>query len=50
MAERHEHDVVLWDAMVTTDAGKLLTYDVAIVDDEGAIVRHVPTIRGYWGK
>lgn len=42
-------DVVIWDAMVSTDHGKLLTYDVAILDDAGAIVRHIPTIRGYWG-
>jgi len=49
IAFRHEHDVVLWDAMITTDAGKLLTYDVAVVDDDGAITRHVPIIRGYWG-
>lgn len=42
-------DVVIWDAMVSTDHGKLLTYDVAILDDAGAIKRHIPTIRGYWG-
>lgn len=49
IAFRQEGDVVLWDAMVTTDAGKLLTYHVATVDDDGAITRHVPLIRGYWG-
>ena len=42
-------DVVIWDAMVSTDHGKLLTYDVAILDDHGAILRHIPAIRGYWG-
>ena len=42
-------DVVLWDAMVNTDEGVLMTYDVAILDDDGLIVRHVPTMRGYWG-
>jgi len=42
-------DVVLWDALVTTDEGKLMSYDVAILDDAGLILRHVPAIRGYWG-
>jgi len=49
VAFRHEHDIALWDAMITTEAGKLLTYDVAVLDDSGAITRHVPLIRGYWG-
>ena len=49
VAFRHEHDVVLWDAIVTTDAGKLLTYHVVTLDDAGKITRHVPLIRGYWG-
>lgn len=47
---RSEDDVVLWDASVDTDEGVLLTFDVAIVDDAGLIVRHVPTVRGYWGQ
>ena len=49
VAFRHEDDVVLWDAMVTTDAGKLLTYHVAILTADGRFTRHVPLIRGYWG-
>ena len=47
---RSVDDVVLWDAMVETDAGRLMTYDVVILDDKGLILRHVPTIRGYWGQ
>ena len=43
-------DVALWDAMVKTDAGILMTYHVAIVDNENRLVRHVPTVRGYWGQ
>jgi len=43
-------DVVLWDAIVSVDEGMLMTYDVAILDDDGLISRHVPTIRGYWGR
>ena len=43
-------DVMLWDAMISADEGMLMTYDVAILDDDGLIERHVPTIRGYWGK
>ena len=42
-------DVVIWDALVRTDEGVLMTYDVAILDDSGRFVRHVPAIRGYWG-
>ena len=43
-------DMVLWDSMVLTDEGVLMTYDVAILDDAGLIVRHIPAIRGYWGR
>jgi ketosteroid isomerase-like protein len=49
VAFRHEHDIVLWDAIVTTDAGKLLTYHVVVLAEDGAVTRHVPLIRGYWG-
>ncbi len=42
-------DVVIWDALIDTDAGKLMTYDVVILDGAGRIARHVPAIRGYWG-
>ena len=41
---------MIWDALVSTDEGMLMTYDVVILDDEGRITRHVPTIRGYWGR
>ena len=47
---RHVDDVVLWDALVNTNAGVLETYDVVILDDAGKISRHVPGIRGYWGQ
>lgn len=47
---RHFSDVVLWDALISADEGMLMTYDVLIMNDDGLIVRHVPTIRGYWGN
>ncbi len=43
-------DVVLWDALVDTDHGILMTSDVAIVDADGNFARHIPAIRGYWGQ
>ncbi len=43
-------DVILWDALVDTDAGILMTYDVVVTDGQGKIARHVPTVRGYWGQ
>lgn len=46
---RHVDDVALWDATVDTQLGVLLTYDVAILDPDGLIRRHVPSVRGYWG-
>lgn len=42
-------DVVIWDALVLTDEGVMMTYDVMILDDDDLIERHVPAIRGYWG-
>jgi hypothetical protein len=47
---RSVDDVILWDAMVETNAGLLLTYDVIILNDDGKILRHVPATRGYWGR
>lgn len=43
-------DVVIWDALVLTDEGVMMTYDVMILDDDDRIERHVPAIRGYWGR
>lgn len=42
-------DVVLWDATVETALGPLQTTHVALLDDDGLILRQIPGIRGYWG-
>jgi len=42
-------DVLMWDALVDTDAGVLQTVDVVVLDDAESIRRHIPGIRGYWG-
>ena len=42
-------DVIMWDALVTTDRGILQTTEVLVIDD-GKIARHIPGIRGYWGQ
>jgi hypothetical protein len=41
-------DVIMWDAMVTTDNGILQTTEVLVIKD-GLVTRHIPGIRGYWG-
>lgn len=46
---RSVDDVILWDAMVETNVGLLMTYDVVILNKDGQILRHVPATRGYWG-
>ena len=46
---RQVDDVALWDATVDTQLGVLLTYDVAILEADALIRRHVPSVRGYWG-
>ena len=43
-------DVIVWDASYETGAGVLQTTNVFVVDDDGRIVRHVPLVRGYWGR
>jgi len=43
-------DVIIFDAMVETAAGLLQIAEVIIVDDDGLIRRHVPGLRGYWGR
>jgi ketosteroid isomerase-like protein len=45
-----EADVVEWDATVETRHGMLRTSSVMTLDADGAILRHVPSIRGYWGE
>jgi ketosteroid isomerase-like protein len=42
-------DVVMWDATIEVDLGPLQTTHVAVLDENGLIVRHVPGVRGYWG-
>jgi predicted SnoaL-like aldol condensation-catalyzing enzyme len=47
---RESDDVVMWDAMLDTDDGVLQSAHVVVLDTRRAIRRHVPDIRGYWGK
>ena len=42
-------DLVMWDATVETDTGPMQTTHVAILNAEGLIQHHVPSIRSYWG-
>ena len=42
-------DVVMWDAVVSTENGMLETTEVLVLDDAGKIERHIPGLRGYWG-
>ena len=46
---RDSGDVVMWDATVETQIGMLQTTHVMVRNDSGAIVYHLPGIRGYWG-
>lgn len=48
--EIHAGDVVMWDAVVSTDEGMLQTTDVVVLGDDGRILRHIPGLRGYWGR
>lgn len=47
---REVDDVVMWDALVDTDNGVLQTVHVIMLDENGRIRRHIPGLRGYWGK
>lgn len=47
---RATDDLVVWDATMETGAGLLQVTNVLFLDDAGKIVRHVPWVRGYWGK
>lgn len=43
-------DVILVDATVETAVGPLQVAEVIVLDSNGLIRRHVPGLRGYWGK
>lgn len=47
---RAANDVVVWDATIETGGGMLQVTNVVTQNTEGKIVRHVPLVRGYWGK
>jgi hypothetical protein len=42
-------DVVMWDATVETDTGPMQTTHVVVLNADGLIQHHVPSIRSYWG-
>ena len=46
---READDVLMWDALIDTDNGVLMTVHVIVFDDDGKIRRHIPGVRGYWG-
>ena len=47
---RDSGDVLMWDALVDSDAGVMQTIDVVILDEDGLILTHIPGFRGYWGR
>ena len=47
---RAAHDLIVWDATMETGVGLLQVTNVVMLDENGKIVRHVPSVRGYWGK
>ncbi len=49
-ALRAADDVLMWDAMVDTDNGILQVVNVIVFGDDGSVHRHIPGLRGYWGK
>lgn len=49
-ALRDADDVVMWDALVDTDNGVIQVVNVVVFDDGGLIHRHIPGLRGFWGK
>lgn len=42
-------DIVMWDAMLDTEAGYLQVAHVVVLDESGRFRRHMPGVRGYWG-
>ncbi len=47
---READDVLMWDALVETEHGLLQTVHVIVFGDDGAVRRHIPGLRGYWGQ
>jgi len=47
---RAAHDLIVWEATMETGAGLLQVTNVVTLDKDGRINRHVPSVRGYWGK
>ncbi|MDJ0767637.1 MAG: hypothetical protein QNJ12_02545 [Ilumatobacter sp.] len=47
---REHDDVLMWDALVDTDNGLLQTVHVVTLGEHGLIRRHIPGMRGYWGR
>ncbi len=43
-------DTLIWDSTRETGAGMLQETNMVVFDEDGLISRHVPLIRGYWGK
>ena len=43
-------DTIVWDASIEIGAGVLLATNVFLLDGDGRIARHVPLVRGYWGR
>jgi len=48
-ALREADDVLMWDALVDTENGILMTVHVIVFSGDGRIRRHIPGVRGYWG-
>ncbi len=47
---RAARDLIVWDATMDTGEGLLQVTNVVTLDDAGKIARHVPGVRGYWGR
>lgn len=47
---READDVLMWDALVDTENGLLQTVHVVVFGNDGSIRRHIPGVRGYWGR
>ncbi|MGI9616481.1 MAG: YybH family protein [Acidimicrobiales bacterium] len=47
---RESGDTLIWDASIETGDGVLQTTNVVLFNEDGLIVRHIPLLRGFWGK
>lgn len=47
---READDVLIFDALVHTDLGLLQAVHVIMFDSNGKVRRHIPGMRGFWGK